>query len=110
MRIIAGYDEIAGQIMVHVCDNGKGIAPSEIPQLCHKFGKLYRTADINSDGIGLGLMISKALIEKTGGKLDIFSEGIDRGSVFAFSMNMAKVHQAKADPQVISAEEIRRPD
>ena len=71
MRIIAGYDEIAGQIMVHVCDNGKGIAPSEIPQLCNKFGKLFRTAEINSDGIGLGLMISKALIEKTGGKLEI---------------------------------------
>ena len=91
MRIIAGYDEIAGQILVQVCDNGKGIAPSEIPKLCKKFGKLTRTVEINSDGIGLGLMISKALIEKTGGKLEIYSGGIDCGSVFAFSMDMSKV-------------------
>ena len=71
MRIISGYDKIAGQILVQVCDNGKGITRSEIPQLCKKFGKLFRTAESNSDGIGLGLMISKALIEKTGGKLEI---------------------------------------
>ena len=37
------------------------------------------------------MMISKALVEKTGGTLEIFSEGVDRGSVFAFSMNMLDV-------------------
>ena len=46
---------------------------------------------MNSEGIGLGLMISKELVERNGGKLEIFSDGIDRGSVFAFSMDMSKV-------------------
>ena len=91
IRILAAYDDMAGQIRVQICDSGKGIEPAEIPLLCHQFGKLYRTAEINSDGIGLGLMISKALVEKTGGTLEIFSEGVDRGSVFAFSMNMLDV-------------------
>ena len=76
---------------MQICDSGKGIAPDEIPQLCHKFGKLFRTAEINSDGIGLGLMISKALVDRNGGELQIHSDGIDLGSIFAFSMKM-EVH------------------
>ena len=71
-----------------MADSGKGIAAEEIPLLCKKFGKLYRTAEMNTDGIGLGLMISKALIEANGGKLKIASKGIDRGSVFDFTMSM----------------------
>ena len=54
-----------------MADNGKGITAEEIPLLCTKFGKLFRTANMNSEGIGLGLMISKALIEANGGKLNI---------------------------------------
>ena len=46
---------------------------------------------MNHEGIGLGLMISKALIEKNGGQLDIFSKGVNLGSVFTFSMKMSKV-------------------
>ena len=41
------------------------------------FGKLLRTAEMNSEGVGLGLMVSKALIEANGGRLEIRSEGID---------------------------------
>ena len=41
---------------------------------------------MNSEGIGLGLKISKNIIEKNGGKLYIHSDGVDLGSVFAFSM------------------------
>jgi len=78
---------------VHVCDSGKGITPDEIPQLCNKFGKLFRTAEINSEGIGLGLMISKALVDRNGGRLEIHSKGIDRGSTFAFSMQMSEVNE-----------------
>lgn len=72
--------------MVHVVDSGKGIDASEIPLLCQKFGKLFRTAEMNSEGIGLGLMISKALVEACGGRLQIASDGVDQGSVFKFTM------------------------
>ena len=91
VRIMAGFDELTGHIRVQVCDSGSGIAKNEIPQLFNKFGKLFRTADINNDGIGLGLMISKALVEQNGGSIDIFSDGIERESIFTFSMEMSKV-------------------
>ena len=46
---------------------------------------------MNHDGTGLGLMISKALIEANGGRLTIYSEGLDRGSTFGFTMKMKRV-------------------
>ena len=53
---------------------------------------------MNSDGIGLGLMISKALIEANGGKLNIASRGIDRGSVFEFNMKMTNIAGTNESP------------
>lgn len=74
--------------MVHVVDTGIGINEKDVPLLFSKFGKLLRTAHMNSEGIGLGLMISKALVEHNEGQINAFSEGINKGSVFIFSMSM----------------------
>ena len=52
------------------------------------FGKLERTAEMNSDGLGLGLRICKQLVEQNGGTIQADSDGIDKGSSFTFSMRM----------------------
>ena len=57
VKIVAAYDEDAELIMVHVVDNGKGIHKKDIKTIFEAFGKLKRTAQINSEGIGLGLMV-----------------------------------------------------
>ena len=77
-------------LAVQVIDTGVGLTAEEIPELCNKFGKLFRTAEMNSEGIGLGLTISKALIEALSGTLEIISDGKDLGSVFSFTMKMKK--------------------
>ena len=46
-------------LVVHVTDTGIGIAPDDIPKLFTRFGKLHRTAHMNSEGLGLGLTIVK---------------------------------------------------
>ena len=43
---------------------------------------------MNSEGIGMGLMICKSLVEKNGGTIQVYSEGADKGSVFTFTMKM----------------------
>ena len=58
------------------------------------FGKLLRTAEMNSEGVGLGLLVSKALIEANGGRLEIRSEGVDQGSNFIFNMKMVQDRSA----------------
>ena len=57
---------------------------------------------MNHEGIGLGLMVSKALVEKNGGKLDIFSKGIDKGSIFTFSMKMNQVELQHSESSQLS--------
>ena len=44
---------------MYVKDTGAGIAQEDIPKLFNRFGKLHRTAEMNHEGIGLGLTIVK---------------------------------------------------
>ena len=73
---------------VHVADNGKGIGRDEISKLFSMFGKLKRTAQMNHEGIGMGLMICKELVALNEGTIKVHSDGEDKGSVFSFTMKM----------------------
>ena len=88
IKIKVLYDRAAQTLQVHVCDTGAGISSEELPHLFKQFGKLHRTADQNSDGIGLGLLIVKQIIERSEGSISIWSDGVGCGSTVAFSMPM----------------------
>ena len=72
----------------HVVDTGKGIKENEMDQLFTKFGKLLRTAEMNSEGIGLGLMICQNLVHMNDGKITVHSDGEDKGSTFTFNFKV----------------------
>ena len=67
-------------------DTGTGIAQEDLGKLFSKFGKLHRTADLNHEGIGLGLTIVKQIVEKSGGRVSVASEGLGKGSTFTFDI------------------------
>ena len=71
-------------------DNGVGI-PAE--HLLHIFDRFYRVDKSRSrahGGSGIGLTIAKHLVEAHGGKLWVESEGKNKGSVFSFTLPLAK--------------------
>ena len=84
--MIAGY--INDTLIVNVIDTGSGIAREDFPKLFTRFGKLQRTAKINSVGIGLGLTMVKQIVESGGGTVGVHSDGVNKGSTFSFSMHM----------------------
>ena len=58
IRIKAAYrPEPDFLLIVHVEDSGVGIESQDLPKLFTRFGKLQRTAQMNHEGIGLGLTI-----------------------------------------------------
>ena len=91
IEIKRDYSYENGLLIVEVKDQGVGIAPNERQKLFTHFGKLDRTAEINHEGIGLGLIIVKKIIESVGGTITVFSDGIDYGSLFKFVIPLEEV-------------------
>jgi signal transduction histidine kinase len=82
--------ELASMVTIRVTDRGKGIAPEDQERIFQRFFRLE--VDVNSPvrGSGLGLYISKRLIEAMGGKIWIESQGTEgEGSTFAIQLPMA---------------------
>ena len=68
-----------------VADTGIGIEANKLTSLFKAFGKLDDKVGLNKNGVGLGLMISKDIVEATGGQIKIESEyGV--GTTFKFDM------------------------
>ena len=86
--IKTSYNKKKELLVVHVNDTGAGIAEEELPKLFNKFGKLHRTAEMNSEGLGLGLTIVQGIVKNAGGKIVAQSAGLGQGSSFCFSMRM----------------------
>ncbi|PHN27220.1 ATP-binding protein [Pseudomonas sp. ICMP 460] len=75
------------RIQVAVCDTGKGIAADKLGQLFKPFERLG--ADPNVEGSGLGLALSKSLLEKMHGHLSVHSQ---HGVGSRFTLELPFVH------------------
>lgn len=72
-----------GRIHVSIADNGSGIAPEDLP---HVMEPLYST---KARGMGLGLAISKTIVEKNRGKIEVATEW-GKGTEFVVSLDAAR--------------------
>lgn len=61
-------------VTISVQDHGIGIAKSDIPKILEKFGNIRNSMSRQSEGTGLGLWLTKMLIEAHNGVLEIESE------------------------------------
>ncbi len=65
-----------------ITDTGIGIEPDVLPKIFDAFEQGADGINRQFGGLGLGLAISKAVVEMHGGKLGVSSEGNDRGATF----------------------------
>ncbi|MHA2128813.1 MAG: sensor histidine kinase, partial [Promethearchaeota archaeon] len=75
--------------IVSVTDNGIGFTEEEKSQVFKQFGKIERYGqgwDVAIEGTGLGLYITKKLVELHNGKIWLESEGRNKGTTFYFSI------------------------
>jgi signal transduction histidine kinase len=90
-----------GALRVDVQDNGPGISPADQDTVFEKFRQVGDTLDGKPRGTGLGLPISRRIIEHFGGRLWVESE-LGKGATFSFTLPV-DVSAATAGPQAAQA-------
>ncbi|MFC2056298.1 ATP-binding protein [Chloroflexota bacterium] len=80
--------EADNDILVEVMDTGIGILPEELPKL---FTDFYRGVRVDATGAGLGLSISKKIIEAHGGKIWVESPCPESGIGSKFTFTLPKI-------------------
>jgi signal transduction histidine kinase len=81
-RIEIGSRQEDGQQVIFVRDNGQGIEP----RYHNRIFNLFETLDPNMQGAGIGLALTKRIIEVHRGKIWVESEGRGKGSTFYFTL------------------------
>ena len=82
-EVVVAAERRNGLVMVTVADQGPGIPPEDLPRL---FARYFRAKGTQKkEGLGLGLYISRILVEAHGGKIWAESE-VGSGSTFYFTL------------------------
>jgi signal transduction histidine kinase len=71
-----------------VSDRGQGIAPGDLPDVFEPFFRADRSRTRGTGGVGLGLALSKRIVEAHGGHIEIESE-LDAGTTVTFTVPLA---------------------
>lgn len=87
-EVIIDAETQGKEVIVHVRDTGIGMTKEEMNDLFQEFYRIRNKETKNIEGTGLGLFVSKQLIEKLGGNMRVESAK-GKGSVFSFSLMRA---------------------
>jgi len=91
------------RITVKVNDDGIGIAKEMLPRIFDMFTQADYSLERSHAGLGVGLSLSKRLIELHGGKIEACSEGVGRGSTFIVQLPAALRSGPSTDRQTGSS-------
>jgi signal transduction histidine kinase/PAS domain-containing protein len=106
-EIMVSLEERDDQLVTSIADRGIGIPSDELGQVFERFHRGRQVSSTNYGGLGLGLYITKQIVERHGGTIWVESrEG--QGTTFSFSLPVAtsiehSLPAAEDQPQIASA-------
>jgi signal transduction histidine kinase/ActR/RegA family two-component response regulator len=99
-RIVLRAERIDGHVRVSVSDSGIGIPADRQERIFDLFTRVHPEDGIKTNGLGIGLSLARRLVDLHGGRIDVASEGADRGSVFTVYLPAAvPLPEAAAAPE-----------
>ncbi|MEA3334506.1 MAG: HAMP domain-containing sensor histidine kinase [Chloroflexota bacterium] len=90
IQVTVGQSDQPGELLVQVADSGVGIPKEDQPKLFRRFFRAHTASSTGAQGVGLGLYITKSLIELHGGRIWVESTEA-QGSTFFFTVSEADV-------------------
>jgi PAS domain S-box-containing protein len=102
--VVACHTSTPGRTRISVTDTGKGLTPEKLAQLYQPFNRLGQEAVGGVAGTGIGLVVTKRLVELMGGKLGVEST-LGAGSVFWFELVTSAAPQLEAETDDAAARE-----
>jgi PAS domain S-box-containing protein len=95
-RIRVELRRVNAHVELCVSDTGIGIAPGFLPRVFDRFSQRDSSTTRAFGGLGLGLAISKQLIDLHGGSICVASEGEGRGATFTVELPLSIAQAADA--------------
>jgi len=96
-RVAVRIRREGAHVVVEVSDSGIGMESEALSRVFNAFEQAERSITRQFGGLGLGLAISKALVEMHGGRIEAQSEGLGSGATFRVRLPLA-VHAGQPEP------------
>ena len=77
---------VPGHLLFEVTDNGIGLEPAALQAIFQMFHQVQGARDRAQGGLGIGLSLSQGLAALHAGRVEAFSDGIGRGSMFRLTL------------------------
>jgi hypothetical protein len=105
---IQTYNDERGRFCFDIADNGIGIEPERLASLFKPFEQADASVSRQFGGLGLGLAISKHLVELHHGKIEAESRGRSFGAMFKVTLDTLPEGVAKTDPRSSALQSARK--
>jgi CheY-like chemotaxis protein len=89
--LVRTANPVPGKLCLIVSDTGMGIDPKMLPSIFCAFEKTASKETLRSSGLGLGLAISKTIVEMHGGNIRVESAGEGHGATFTIELASASL-------------------
>ena len=89
LRVEGDPEQDGGSVAIDVADTGAGIAPEFLPYVFDRFRQADSSSARRHGGLGLGLAISRQLVELQGGTISVASGGEGQGATFTLHLPLA---------------------
>jgi PAS domain S-box-containing protein len=96
-RVEVKLERVALYIQITVSDTGRGIKPEFLPHVFDRYQQAEASGGKRAAGLGLGLPLTRQLVEMHGGSVEAKSEGEGKGATFIVKLPVRAVYTAETE-------------